>query len=157
MKTIVLVFIILALVGSGYYLLLRNPKKEELQEPELPNSEQAEPNNDQPEGLQIEILKQGSGPEAQNNDDVSVHYVGRLEDQTVFDSSIERGETFTFTLGAGRVIKGWDLGVLSMKVGEKRKLIIPPDLAYGQRQMGPIPANSTLIFEVELFEIASNK
>ena len=106
------------------------------------------------EGIQIEVLKEGNGTEAQNEDTVSVHYTGTLEDGTKFDSSLDRGTPFSFKLGVGQVIKGWDMGVLGMKVGEKRKLTIPPELAYGdQGAPGAIPPNSTLIFEVELLEI----
>lgn len=100
--------------------------------------------------LKIETLKEGSGPAAKKGDSVSVQYMGTLLDGTKFDSSYDRGEPFTFTLGAGSVIKGWDEGLVGMKVGEKRKLTIPADMAYGSRSMGKIPANSPLVFEVEL-------
>jgi FKBP-type peptidyl-prolyl cis-trans isomerase len=103
--------------------------------------------------LEIKVLKEGTGEEAKNNDKVTVHYVGTLENGTQFDSSLDRGEPFVFTLGIGRVIKGWDQGVLGMKIGEKRKLTIPPELGYGSRGVGSIPPNSILIFEVELLEI----
>jgi len=104
--------------------------------------------------LKVEILNEGQGKAAENGDNVSVHYIGTLEDGTKFDSSIERGIPFDFDLGAGQVIKGWDLGVLGMKIGEKRKLIIPSQLAYGENGIpGAIPPNATLIFEVEILEI----
>ncbi|HNB51177.1 MAG TPA: FKBP-type peptidyl-prolyl cis-trans isomerase [Anaerolineales bacterium] len=104
-------------------------------------------------GLQYEDLVVGSGPAAKDGDTVSVHYTGWLEDGTKFDSSVDRGEPFPFTLGAGGVIPGWEEGVAGMQVGGKRRLIIPPDLGYGPQDYGPIPGNSTLIFEVELLEI----
>ncbi len=103
--------------------------------------------------LKTEILKEGTGEGAKAGDKVKVHYVGTLDDGTKFDSSIDRGEPFSFTLGAGEVIQGWDLGVAGMKVGEKRKLTIPYNLAYGEAGYGPIPPKATLIFEIELLSI----
>jgi FKBP-type peptidyl-prolyl cis-trans isomerase len=106
------------------------------------------------EKLESKDLVVGKGPEAKSGETVSVHYVGTLQaDGKEFDSSRKRGQPFTFPLGAGRVIKGWDQGVVGMKVGGKRKLTIPPSLAYGDRGVGSIPPNSTLVFEVELLEI----
>ncbi len=103
--------------------------------------------------LQIEDITPGTGQEVQSGDTVVIHYTGTLEDNTKFDSSLDRDEPFITQIGVGHVIKGWDEGVLGMKIGGKRKLIIPPELGYGSRAIGPIPANSTLIFEVELLEI----
>ncbi len=104
--------------------------------------------------LKIENLKEGTGAEAVNGKRVSVHYTGTLTDGKKFDSSVDRGQPFTFVLGAGQVIRGWDLGVAGMKVGGKRKLTIPSELAYGERGAGGvIPPNATLIFEVELLEV----
>jgi FKBP-type peptidyl-prolyl cis-trans isomerase len=107
-------------------------------------------NNDK---VDMKDLVVGKGQEAKPGDNVSVHYVGTLTDGKEFDQSRKRGQPFTFPLGQGRVIKGWDQGVVGMKVGGKRKLTIPPSLAYGDRGAGSIPPNSTLIFEVELLEI----
>lgn len=107
-----------------------------------------------PSGLKYVDLKEGTGPAAKKGDTVEVHYTGWLKDGKKFDSSLDRGQPFTFPLGAGRVIKGWDEGVAGMKVGGKRKLIIPPDLAYGSRGAGGvIPPNAELTFEVELLKI----
>tara|TARA_Y100001968_G_scaffold241744_1_gene225330 strand:- start:133 stop:549 length:417 start_codon:yes stop_codon:yes gene_type:complete len=106
-------------------------------------------------GLKIEDIVIGDGAEAKDFNKVVVNYTGTLEDGTVFDSSLKPGrEPFTFTLGVGSVIKGWDLGVKSMKVGGKRKLIIPSELGYGDRGAGAlIPPGATLIFEVDLLEV----
>ncbi len=98
-------------------------------------------------------LVKGKGPAAKEGDKVRVHYVGTLSDGKQFDSSRERKQPFEFVLGKGMVIKGWDEGVVGMKVGEKRKLVIPPSLAYGARGRPGIPPNSALTFEVELLAI----
>ncbi len=104
--------------------------------------------------LQIEKLVEGNGITPKKGDRVSVHYTGRFTDGEKFDSSVDRGEPFDFVLGAGHVIRGWDLGVATMKVGDKVKLTIPPDLAYGREGYpGAIPPNSTLVFEVELLRV----
>lgn len=107
-------------------------------------------------GLKITDLEVGTGDVASAGQNVVVHYRGTLEDGTQFDASYDRGTPFEFPLGAGRVIKGWDEGVQGMKVGGKRKLVIPPDLGYGKRGAGRvIPPDATLIFEVELLDIKS--
>jgi FKBP-type peptidyl-prolyl cis-trans isomerase len=103
--------------------------------------------------LKIEDLKVGAGAEAKAGRPVTVHYTGWLTDMKKFDSSRDRNKPFTFDLGAGEVIKGWDEGVAGMKVGGVRRLTIPPEKGYGARPVGPIPANSTLIFEVELLGV----
>lgn len=104
--------------------------------------------------LQKEDLKQGTGAEAVAGKRVTVHYVGTLVDGSKFDSSRDRGKGFSFGLGAGEVIRGWDEGVAGMKVGGLRKLTIPPQLGYGDRGYPPvIPPRSTLIFEVELLAV----
>ena len=104
-------------------------------------------------GLQYKDLVVGTGEPAQAGARATVHYTGWLEDGTKFDSSVDSGRPFEFVIGQGKVIKGWDEGVATMKVGGIRKLVIPPDLAYGDSAVGPIPPGSTLIFEVELLGI----
>lgn len=104
--------------------------------------------------LEMTDIVVGKGAEAKAGDTVRVHYVGKLTNGTEFDASRKHGDDgFTFPLGAGQVIKGWDQGVSGMKVGGKRRLKIPPELGYGKRGAGPIPPDSTLDFEVELLEI----
>ncbi len=103
--------------------------------------------------LYVDLVK-GSGREAHAGETAVVHYTGWLKDGTKFDSSVDRGEPFSFRLGAGQVIKGWDEGVVGMRIGTKRKLTIPSDLGYGSRGAGQvIPPNATLIFEVELLDL----
>jgi peptidylprolyl isomerase len=165
-----ILLIIIAIVAIvGFYFLLQNSQNNENENQEInsnENSEQQEANSEtenkeeseeevknENQKLEIEVLKEGTGEEAKNNDKVTVHYTGTLENGTKFDSSLDRGDPFVFTLGVGDVIKGWDQGVLGMKIGEKRKLTIPSELGYGPRDVGLIPPNSTLIFEVELLEI----
>ena len=106
-----------------------------------------------PTGLKYIDKVIGTGKSPQIGDKVKVHYTGTLEDGTKFDSSRDRNQPFEFPLGVGRVIKGWDEGVATMKEGGKRKLIIPSELAYGSRNMGSIPPNSILFFDVELIEV----
>lgn len=104
--------------------------------------------------LQVTDEKVGDGAEAVAGKTVTVNYVGTLTNGTKFDSSYDRNQPFSFTLGAGQVIKGWDQGVAGMKVGGKRKLVIPPDLGYGAQGAGDkIPPNSTLVFEIELLDV----
>jgi FKBP-type peptidyl-prolyl cis-trans isomerase FkpA len=105
-------------------------------------------------GLKYVELKEGTGDEAKAGQVIEVHYTGWLKDGTKFDSSKDRNQPFSFKLGAGKVIKGWDEGVVGMKVGGKRKLIIPPELAYGKRGAGGvIPPDAELTFEVELLAV----
>ena len=137
-KTFIIILIILIVVIGGVWFFLKNTNSGvyDIQ------------------GMKVEILKQGAGEASKTGDKVTVNYVGTLTDGTKFDSSIDRNEPFQFTLGENRVIHGWELGVLGMKAGEKRKLTIPPELGYGNQAVGGvIPANSTLIFEVELLKI----
>ena len=104
-------------------------------------------------GVLVEDIVEGDGAVAQKGDTVSVHYTGTLEDGTKFDSSKDRGQPFEFRIGQGRVIQGWEEGVPGMKVGGVRKLTIPPEMGYGARAVGPIPPNSTLVFEIELLAV----
>jgi peptidylprolyl isomerase len=106
-----------------------------------------------PSGLKYADIVVGTGPSPKPGDRITVNYVGTLENGEKFDSSYDRGQPLPIQIGIGMVIKGWDEGVMTMRVGGKRKLIIPPQLGYGQRNMGTIPPNSTLIFEVELLSI----
>ncbi|HEY0964653.1 MAG TPA: FKBP-type peptidyl-prolyl cis-trans isomerase [Candidatus Paceibacterota bacterium] len=101
----------------------------------------------------IDDIKIGTGEEVKEGDTVSVHYIGTLQDGTEFDSSKKRGTPFEFTVGEGRVIKGWEEGLVGMKVGGERILVIPPEKAYGERGIGPIPGGATLVFAIELLEI----
>lgn len=111
-----------------------------------------------PSGLQYEEIEVGTGPAPQKGEVVQVHYTGWLTNGTKFDSSVDRGQPFEFKLGAGQVIRGWDEGLFTMRVGGRRKLLIPPDLGYGARGAGGvIPAHADLVFEVELLGIRSNE
>lgn len=146
MKKIFLIIILIVIVG-GVYFLFQNQKN---------NKESTVTNNYEIQGMKVEILKEGTGESTKNGDTVTVHYIGTLENGEKFDSSWDRGTPFSFILGAGQVIKGWDLGVAGMKIGEQRKLTIPSELAYGDAGTpgGPIPPKATLIFEVELLGIS---
>ena len=107
-----------------------------------------------PSGLTYEDTTEGTGASPQPGQTAMVHYTGYLTDGTTFDSSVDRGQPFGFPVGRGQVIKGWDEGVATMKVGGKRRLTIPPDLGYGARgASGVIPPNATLVFDVELLDI----
>ncbi len=163
--------IILILLGILYNINRpkpdQNPNQEQTQDQNGEQTNTSKPkeesnqtiNNQKPvennsNELKKEILKQGNGAVAKAGDTVEVHYTGWLTDGTKFDSSIDRGQPFSFHLGAGEVIKGWDDGVSGMKVGEKVKLTIPYSMAYGENGYPPvIPAKATLIFEVELLKI----
>lgn len=163
----VFIFIVLmiALGGAGWALYSRSQSSEGSMETLLtsPTPTETMDENSQQEagevvtlenGLQIQDLKVGDGPEAKVGDTVAVHYTGWLTDGTKFDSSLDRGQPFAFALGQGMVIQGWDIGVQGMKIGGKRKLTIPSALGYGERGAGEaIPPNATLVFEVQLLAI----
>lgn len=143
-------------VVAGSYLILTStkpaPKGEDLNQ-QMTNTANETSTASPSAGLKVEDIKAGTGREVKSGDTVVINYLGTLTDGTKFDSSYDRGEPFTTQIGVGQVIKGWDEGVVGMKVGGKRKLTIPPDLAYGDRAIGSIPPNSTLVFEVELLDI----
>jgi FKBP-type peptidyl-prolyl cis-trans isomerase FkpA len=147
-KSLAISIIILIIVALGIYYFTRGGSSNNNMQPSSSN---------QASGLQVTILQQGSGPEAKNGDTIAVNYTGTLDNGTAFDSNVDpkfgHVSPFKFVLGSGMVIKGWDLGVAGMKVGEKRKLVIPAELAYGADAVGSIPANSTLTFVVELLAI----
>ena len=108
-------------------------------------------------GMQYVITEKGNGQRPQSGDKVVVHYTGKLTDGSVFDSSVEKGKPFSFTLGAGQVIKGWDEGIALLQIGDKATFTIPPELGYGKKGSPPvIPRNATLIFDVELIDVIDN-
>lgn len=141
--------IVIAIIALVAFLVLRNSSGGDNDSPQTSEGNTVTTDS----GLVYEDLTVGEGDEAQVGDTVSVHYTGWLEDDTKFDSSVDRGTPFEFTLGAGTVIQGWEEGVGGMREGGKRRLIIPPDLAYGAPGRGPIPPNATLTFDIELLEI----
>jgi FKBP-type peptidyl-prolyl cis-trans isomerase len=146
---IIIGVILIAVIGVAIFLTLRNNQSNT-----AATQTAAGKTTTAASGLQILDEVVGTGAEAKTGDTVSVHYTGTLTDGTKFDSSLDRGTPLDFTIGAGNVIKGWDEGVVGMKVGGKRKLTIPPDLAYGASGYPPvIPANAILIFEIELVTI----
>jgi len=153
----------IAIVGVFIYFGVHQYKSEPNQnamvtENPVPNEQQNMPDPEgekitTPEGLSIQDITFGTGETAQNGDTIIVHYVGSLNDGKVFDASTARGEPFSFTLGAGDVIKGWDIGVLGMKEGGVRELVIPANLAYGENTVGSIPAGSELTFLIQLIQV----
>lgn len=115
--------------------------------------EEAADNNGNLKNMVIDDVKIGDGVEVKNGDTVSVHYVGTLQNGTEFDNSKKRGQPFEFTVGGGQVIKGWDEGLVGMKVGGQRILVIPPEKAYGENGIGPIPGGATLVFAIDLLDV----
>lgn len=144
---ITVIVVLLVVVILGLYLVLNSNKVS-------PTGKQNTGTSFEIQGMKVEILKQGSGVGAKAGDYVTTHYTGTLQDGKEFDSSIKRNAPFTFQLGQNRVIKGWDLGVVGMKVGETRKLTIPYELAYGADGFPPtIPQKATLTFVINLLAI----
>jgi FKBP-type peptidyl-prolyl cis-trans isomerase len=160
-KSVFIFFILIIAIGAtGWALYLKGGGETDLDvlnatESPMPEEEQQEGESvTLDNGLEYQELVLGDGPEVAAGQVAEVHYTGWLTDGTKFDSSVDRGETFKFPVGAGMVIQGWDIGVQGMKVGGKRKLTIPSDLAYGDRGAGGvIPPGATLVFEVELISI----
>ncbi len=148
---IIAVIILIAAIIGVYFFLQRGDDSASQQESTIP----AEENNSyEIQGMKIEILKEGTGEGAKAGDDIVVDYVGTLTDGAKFDSSIDRNQPFPYTLGQNMVIQGWEIGLLGMKVGEKRRLTIPPELGYGEQGRPPIiPSNATLIFEIDMLSI----
>lgn len=148
MRHIILSVITLLCIGSGYWLYQKNSvhAQQLVEEKEIEETKEMT--------LKIEDTHIGDGKEAQKKNVLKMHYTGKLEDGTVFDSSYDRGTPLQFTLGIGQVIQGWDEGIAGMKVGGKRVLTIPSHMAYGERGAGNvIPPNATLIFDVELVDV----
>src|SRR3989344_2152813 len=146
-KIIVFLIIVLILIAAGLVYYFDFYQKKNMKEENKITNQTAD-------RIKIEILEKGNGAAAKNGDTIVVHYIGTLENGTKFDSSLDRGRPFSFVLGAGQVIAGWEQGILGMRVGEKRKLTIAPELAYGEAGAGnAIPPNATLIFEINLLKI----
>ncbi|MDD2731696.1 MAG: FKBP-type peptidyl-prolyl cis-trans isomerase [Candidatus Pacebacteria bacterium] len=151
MKTLISTIVSLSVVCLFFYLGYHYFNNINLEEENKPINEAV---NIQNQELKIEVLKEGEGDGAENGDLLTVDYTGTLENGAKFDSSIDRKTPFVFTLGKGEVIKGWEQGLLGAKAGEKLKLIIPPNLAYGENGVsGLIPPNAVLIFEVDVLDI----
>jgi hypothetical protein len=140
-RVVAAVIVAALLAGAAAYLLV----------PGLPGRAGAEVTT--PSGLKYTDLVVGNGPSPRAGQTAVVHYTGTLTDGTKFDSSVDRGQPYSFALGTGTVIKGWDEGVATMKVGGKRRLVVPPALGYGPAARPKIPANSTLVFDVELLDV----
>ena len=158
MKSTHLLSIGVVIIAGGilYYVFSANfsPEDKGLIKLQTQDNQLIPPTMEQPNGLKIEDIVVGTGAEAAAGSTVSVHYVGTLLNGTKFDSSLDREEPFSFTIGSGSVIQGWEQGIPGMKVGGKSKLTIPSELAYGDRAVGGvIPANSTLVFEVDLLDV----
>lgn len=144
---IVLAFLILIFFGTVIYFSFIN-KKEKSNKTERTELQLAHPE------LKIEDLVVGTGQRAEEGKKLTVHYIGKLQDGTVFDSTYDKDRTFSFVLGEGKVIQGWEIGIEGMREGGKRRLTIPPQLGYGESGVrGMIPPNSIIIFEIELLKV----
>ncbi|KKP24002.1 MAG: Peptidyl-prolyl cis-trans isomerase [Candidatus Nomurabacteria bacterium GW2011_GWE1_32_28] len=156
MNIIVSFVIFLAVILILVFISINN-KEEILKLNDIKVEQKSMQNIKQSEGVKITVLKEGNGEVVKSGDIVSVNYTGRLITGTVFDSNIDpefgHVDPLIFVIGEGRVIEGWEIGIVGMKTGEKRVLEIAPEFAYGENEIGPIPSNSTLIFEVELLKI----
>lgn len=149
---VILIGVVIVAVASLFIFgILRLPQRPETTIEETAQTQNTMANQDGE--LKIEDIEVGTGETVESGDTVVIHYTGTLTDGTKFDSSVDRGEPFQTDIGVGQVIEGWDKGVVGMKVGGKRKLTIPPSMAYGDQEIPGIPANSTLIFDVELLEV----
>lgn len=152
MQRILIGLLVLAVIIVGIFVI-RDVVQKPTNENAAAQANDATSSHSQSAKVKVEDITVGTGQEVTSGDTVVMNYKGMLKDGTQFDSSYDRGEPFTTKIGTGQVIQGWDLGIPGMKVGGKRKLTIPPELGYGSASIGSIPANSTLIFEVELLEI----
>ena len=155
-KTLIFAILIIFVVITVWFVIQKTREVDQSTETPTPTatptatSEVNEPVQRE-DGLIIEDMVVGDGKTAESGDTLDAHYLGTLEDGTKFDSSYDRGQTIQFVLGSGQLIQGWELGLVGMKEGGKRKLVIPPELAYGDRGAGGlIPPNATLTFEIEL-------
>lgn len=145
-----IIIVILGLIAYAVYVRIQKNQDE------VPPTTKTNPAPETTATFQlfVEDIVVGNGPEVMEGDRISVHYVGKLDDGTIFDSSRERGKPFEFVLGTGEVIPGWDKGLVGMRVGGIRRLVIPPEMAYGSTGFGDvIPPNATLTFEIELLDI----
>ncbi len=161
MKSVLISVITLVVIGLIVFFIFKldkskdnNTKSTSTQNKQEQTMNTNDTNTNADSGLKIEDIKVGTGEQAKAGDTLNVKYTGTLTDGTVFDSTDNHGgEPFSFTVGQGQVIQGWDEGLIGMKVGGTRKLTIPADLGYGSQAVGSIPANSTLIFTIELVSI----
>ena len=154
-KNIIIVVIIIVIAILGF-VLSRNKTVAPTSEKSVSTQKSVVTNNNinKPMQLEIKTVQDGSGSRVvKSGDTIGVYYTGKLTDGKTFDSNVGSGKPFEFTVGAGMVIQGWEQGFIGAKVGEKRTLTIPAELGYGSRTVGTIPANSTLIFDVELVSI----